>query len=374
LFHTPQPYIRYPISAFQDFGRHQFTYSIAGHEGDWRNETTLWQPAFLNQPLIPFQTAKHEGPLGKSFSLASLNSKQVTIQAIKQAENTNEIVVRLQELTGAVTKNVLLSMAAKITSAREINGVEDSVGVATIKDGKLLVTMNPYQPRTFAVTIAKPPTIIDSVQSLPVKLKYTAVVTSPDIDRTAGIAGDFDGKGHTIPSELWPEELNSDGVIFKLGARSLTSNGAANNAVICQKDTIVLPPGNYKRIYILAAATEDTRGDFTVDDKTFNTGVQYFSGFIGQGESLIVKNKFKPVDPGLSQSYLKTDNIAWVGTHRHDVSGINEAYIYCYLYKYAIDITPGAKTLILPDNDKIRVMAVTLANDENALTYPVAAK
>ncbi len=374
LFHTPQPAARYPIAAFLDFGRHQFTYSIAGHSGDWKNETTLWQPAFLNQPAVPFQTSKHEGRLGKSFSFASLNTKQVAIRAIKQAENSSEIVVRLQELTGAAAKNVTLSMASKITSAREINGAEDAVGSATVKDGKLLADMNPYQPRTFAVTVESPAAKVEATQSLPVRLRYNTEVTSPDVDRTAGAGTDFDGKGHTIPSELWPQEINSEGVIFKLGPPKIGPNNIANDAITCHNDTIALPTGNFKRLYILAAATEDTRGNFKVDGEIFNIGVQYFSGFIGQEQQQTFKNKFKPTDPSISEPYLKTDNIAWMASHRHDVSGINEAYIYCYLYKYAIDIKPGAKTLVLPDNDKIRVLAVTLATDENAATYQAAVK
>ncbi len=373
LFHNPQPAARYPASAFQDFGHHQFTYSIAGHQGDWKNETTLWQPAFLNQPAIPFQTTKHEGAIGKSFSFASLNTNQVAIKAIKQAEDTKEIVVRLQELTGATVKNVVLSMAANIISAHEINGVEDSIGTATVTNGKLSFIMNPYQPRTFALTIAKPPAAINGIENMPVKLKFTTAVTSPDVDRTAGALDDFDGKGHTIPSEQWPEEINSEGVVFKLGPKTTNPNGLANDAVICQGDTIALPPGNYKRLYLLAAATEDTYGDFKVDGKVTNIGVQYFSGFIGQGQELIFKNKKKPMEPAISEPYLKTANIAWLATHRHSTSGVNEAYVYCYLYKYAIDITPGAKTLMLPNNDKIRVMAVTLSNDENAVTYRAAA-
>jgi alpha-mannosidase len=373
LFHDPQPAARYPISAFQDFGRHQFTYSIAGHTGDWKNETTLWQPAFVNQPVVPFESGKHEGSLGRSFSVASLNTKQVAIRAVKKAENSDEIVVRLQELTGSTVKNVQLAMVSKIISAREVNGVEDAVGAATVKDGKLLTTMNPYQPRTFALTVEKPANQVALTQNLPVSLKYTTEITSPDVDRTAGAGSDFDGKGHTIPSEQWPAEINSDGVLFKLGPPKLGPNVLAKDAIICRGDTITLPAGNFKKLYILAAATEDTRGDFTVDGKTTNIGVQYFSGFIGQGQEQIFKNKFQPTDPVISQPYLKTDNIAWMSTHRHDVSGINEAYVYCYLYKYAIDIAPGAKTLILPNNDKIRVVAVTLANDENALTKPVTA-
>ena len=75
---------------------------------------------------------------------------------------------------------------------------------------------------------------------------------------------------------------------------------------------------------------------------------------------------------GKIPSYLKPDNIAWVGTHRHRADGTNEAYTFCYLYKYAIDIPKGATSLKLPDNDKIRIMAVSVANDQNKNTSMVS--
>ena len=365
LFHTPQPLVRYPISAFQDFGRHQFSYSIAGHSGNWKNETSLWQPVFHNQPLIPYQTVKHAGPLGMSFSFGSLSSGKVAIKAIKKAENSDEVVVRMQELTGVAVKDIWFSMPGKIISAREINGAEEPVGNATIKDGKLLFSMSPYQPRTFAIVLEKPSAKVDPVQNLPVTLKYNLMATTTDVDRSLN---DFDGKGHSIPAELLLKEIKSEGVLFQIGGR----DGRGNNALIPKGDTIALPSGDFNRIYILAAATEDTKGTFKVDGNAFNIGIQNYSGFIGQWSSLVFNDKLKPTDYKIIPSYLKTNNIAWVGTHRHDFSGINEAYIYCYLYKYAIDIPNGAKTLILPDNDKMRIMAVTLSKDRNASTFPAS--
>jgi len=185
------------------------------------------------------------------------------------------------------------------------------------------------------------------------------------MDRTSG---DFDGIGHSIPSELFPEEIYSEGILFKLGPK----DGIGNNTLVCEGDTIMLTQGNFNQINILAASTRDTYGTFKVDDKTFNIGIHYYSGFIGQWSSLNFNNKVKPVDFKLVPSFLKKDNIAWVGTHRHDVSGINGAYIYCYLYKYSFDITEGAKTLILPHNDKIRIMVITLSNNHNSTTHPVS--
>jgi alpha-mannosidase len=365
LFHTPLPAARYPISAFQDFGEHKFTFSLSGHSGTWKNETTLWQPVMLNQPVIPYQTISHTGSLGKSFSFGSLSSGNAAIKAMKKAEASDEIVVRIQELTGLSSKNVFLGLPAKVISAREINGVEETVGMAKIKDGKLVFDLNPFQPKAFAITIEKPGTIVDPIKNQPVRLRHNSLVTSTDIDRTSG---DFDGLGHSIPSELFPETINADGVVFQLGG----NNGRGSNALICRSDTISLPVGEFNRLNILAAATEDTKGNFRIDDKEFEMGVQSWSGFIGQWNSLIYNDKNRPTEVRIIPSYIKNDNIAWIGTHRHNATGINEAYIYCYLYKYSIDIKGNVKKLIFPDNGKIRIMAVTLSQDKNSLTVPVS--
>ena len=59
----------YTDQATQDWGRHTFVYGLAGHAGDWREGQTDWQALRLNQPLLAFETAKHAGALGRSFSL-----------------------------------------------------------------------------------------------------------------------------------------------------------------------------------------------------------------------------------------------------------------------------------------------------------------
>ena len=78
------------------------------------------------------------------------------------------------------------------------------------------------------------------------------------------------------------------------------------------------------------------------------------SGFIGQA-------------PGeYSSGYFKNDDIAWLGTHRHNgITNTNEAYTFVYLYKYCMVLPKGATELTLPVNDKIAIFAVTLANNEN---------
>ena len=59
------------------------------------------------------------------------------------------------------------------------------------------------------------------------------------------------------------------------------------------------------------------------------------------------------------------------GSHRITTppAGLNEPYEYSYLFAYAIDLPAGAKTLTLPANDKIRIFAVSVA-EEPAVVRP----
>ena len=71
LLRTPGigPRAGYADQSTQDWGRHEFVYGLAAHGGDWRREQTDWQAQRLNQPLIAFQSSKHPGRLGKTFSI-----------------------------------------------------------------------------------------------------------------------------------------------------------------------------------------------------------------------------------------------------------------------------------------------------------------
>ena len=222
---------------------------------------------------------------------------------------------------------------------------------------------------------------VEKVQYKQVDLDYNWKVSSGDNDR---LTGEFDYAGNSIPAELLPDSIVSDGVAFKIRKGSnvgwiVEVKMNSKDAVIPNGQTINLPEGDFNRVYILAAATEDTKGTFSVGDNSVNLGIQYYSGFIGEWSSYkfnrvmneeLFEKDFKIV--GKTSAYLKPDNIAWVGTHRHRADGTNEAYTFCYLYKYAIDIPKGATTLTLPDNDKIRIMAVTVAKDKNKETSMVS--
>src|SRR5437764_3617433 len=172
----------YSDQTTQDWGHHEFVYGLAGHAGDWRKEQTDWQAHRLNQPLIAFQTAQHAGPLGKSFSLLHLNNNRVRVLAVKKAEQSDEVIVRVVELDGKPAQDVHINFAAPVTAAREINAQELPMesGKATVTKGSLITSLGAYQPRTFAIKLATPPKKVASTRSQPVSLSYDLASASMD--------------------------------------------------------------------------------------------------------------------------------------------------------------------------------------------------
>src|SRR5438876_725877 len=172
LIRTPGTAGGYHDQGTQDIGHHEFVYGIAGHAGGWRDGQSDWQGQRLNAPLIAFETSKHAGALGQEFSLLKVSNPRMRLLALKRAEQSHEIIVRLVELDGRPQKDVRVSFAAPVSESREVNGQEQPVGPATVNGGALVTSFSAYQPRTFAVKLAAAPTKVSSVRSTPLKLRY----------------------------------------------------------------------------------------------------------------------------------------------------------------------------------------------------------
>ena len=83
-------------------------------------------------------------------------------------------------------------------------------------------------------------------------------IVTADADRTDG---SIDSEGRSVPAEMLPGTIVSEGVRFDLGPTGV----GEQNAVGCRGQAISLPSGDWSRVYLLAAATEDTDGRFLVD-------------------------------------------------------------------------------------------------------------
>jgi len=369
LIRTPGTAGGYSDQGTQDIGHHEFVYGIAGHAAGWRDAETDWQAQRLNAPLIAFETAKHSGSQGRVFSLLKVNNPRVRILAVKKAEKGDEIVVRLVELDGKPQSDVQVSFAAPIVAAREVNGQEQPIGPATVTAGALTTSLSAYQPRTFAIKLAPPQATAAGIKSTPVTLPYNIATASNDGEHSVG---GFDLKGNALPAEMLPAQILFNDVRFQLTA----AKTGTPNAVIAKGQKIDLPSGHYNRAYVLAASADgDQSAVFEAGAAKTELKIQDWGGFIGQWDdrqwsSLDTSHDNYGDMTGLKPGYIKRADLAWYCSHHHDASGKNVDYAYSYLFGYAIDLPAGARTIKLPDNDKVRILAISLA-DENPEVKPV---
>jgi alpha-mannosidase len=371
LIRTPGILGGYDDQATQDIGHHEFTYGLIGHEGDWRESGSDWQGLRLNDPLIAFQSSRHPGKLGRNFSLLRVSNARIRVMALKKAEDSDEIVLRLVELDGKPQPNVKITFSAPIISAHEISGQEEPVGPANVSAGSLLTSFTAYQPKTWAIKLGPPLEKLALTKSEVVPLKYDLAVATTDGTRsTSG----FDGHGNSLPAEMLPQQITFDNVQFHLNPA--TTNSA--NALTANGQTLDLPSGRYNRMYLIAASSDgDQKVAFSVDEKETDLTIQQWGGFIGQWDNRQWIAKDKPIPgsdhksehdnyaemTGVTPGYIKRSDVAWYCSHHHDAAGKNVSYSYSYLFAYSVDLPPGAKTLRLPNNDKIRILAISVAEE-----------
>lgn len=406
LLYTPGVRSSYKDQHSQDWGRHEMVYAIYPHDGDWRGKvpnkspevlteplmssgSTEWEARRLNQPLYVFQSPKHDGELGRSWSMISMNTNRVDIRAIKMAEREDAVVVRLQELTGQPIENALVRFELPTTSAYEADGQERRIGDANLAIDKLSVNMAPYTPRTFVVKRGKPNVTIPPPVSKSLNIPFDFDVISNDSNRSDGgihsvrdlepfdIHGSARWKvddARTIPGEELPKALHSASIDFELGS---TSDGL-DNIHACAGKTLTIPEGSFDRLYILAAATDDVQDHLRVGDEVYPFSVQKWTDFIGQFDDRVWDKEFGENDhlcdgkvTKIRTGFIKRDPIAWFCTHRHGPTG-NEAYKFSYIYRYGFDIPKGATFYMLPRNDKIKVFAASVAKNANDILRPAA--
>jgi alpha-mannosidase len=216
-------------------------------------------------------------------------------------------------------------------------------------------------------------------------LGYSLAVATNDDTKIPGEG--MDGRGNALPAEMLPSQINYNGVQFKLASAAT----GVPDAIVANGQQIHLPKGN--RVYILAASSDgDQIADFHVGNRDAKLVVQSWSGFLGQWDDRIWKSRAQrdwatsahhtewpapdmaaregdhpsPRYPddyvGLAPGYLKPASLAWFASHHHTPDGLNEPYQYSYLFAYSLDLPQQAQTLTLPNNNKIRILAVTVAD------------
>lgn len=360
---------------WQDWGRHQFSYALTGHKGDWREGKTHWEAMRFEQRPAVFSVPKHKGK-SSSFSLISIDNDQINIQAVKMAEDKSGVVVRLQELHGIACSGAKISAIKPILAAEELDGAERPLDIQlATKKGALSLDFTPYELKTILLKMTEAKEMTEPTQAI--ALEYDTDVFSYNNNRedgyldrnprSEGHRGSLDGKGGTYPAEMIGDKVQIGNISFSIASRE----EGEYNALACLGQSIDIPEGT-KVLHILAAADVDSDVTFKSGEKEFPLSIGGWSGYMGSWDnrefegfvaelSYSMRNELKTIHP----AFIRDQRIAWSASHRHLPAG-DALYEYGYLFAYRIEIPEGASSITLPDSRFVRIIAMSVGDEGNA--------
>lgn len=332
VLHTPERNYRIDsMQSFMDLGLNRYSYAVFSHSGAVGSATQLEARQFVT-PMTAYVCEKHSGNLGTEYSFGAVSTNDVIIRAIKKAEDSDEIIVRLNEGAKNSVENFTLSLGEGIESAREVYASEEYKCEAQVKDGKLVTSFKPYEIKSFALTLKPSSAKSERIVSAPVSLDY-----DKNIITKQGETADFD---LTVPYELIPEKITSGGVEFvinKDGKNALTANG--------QK--IKISDDTDKLVLLGASLDQDRTAEFKVDGKVhtvkINSASERFAGW--------------DLYDFAETAYIKSGKLGFEATHSHKNGEDVIAKSFC-LFLITVDVR-GAECVTLPCDSNIVIVSAS---------------
>ncbi len=127
-----------------DLGVHQFTYSLLPHAGDLLDGGVVREAGRLNQP--PVVLADRGAPTA-GVPVTISGDQGVELAVVKRAEKADQVVIRLAETRGVVSKaTVKLAKAGKLIPTDLLEWKDGTAGQAASEHA---VTLKPFELMTF---------------------------------------------------------------------------------------------------------------------------------------------------------------------------------------------------------------------------------
>ncbi|WP_050697172.1 glycoside hydrolase family 38 N-terminal domain-containing protein [Anaeromassilibacillus senegalensis] len=354
-----------PAAYYIDKTEHDFSYSIYPHSGTWQDANSDQKGSEFNYRTEAVQSEKHEGELGANHSFAASSADNVHLTVIKtpmeNPDAKDQLIVRVYESQGKDNTDVTLTLPSNVKSAKEVNMIEfedeDLNKDIAVNGNQISFQMDKYEITTIALEIEPYADESVALKSEAVDLYdyYNVDAVSFNEDRKDG---SYDGKGNTIPAELWDDSVTFQGVDFQLGPKE----DGYKNVVEARGQKIDLPKSNYKYVYLLGAAagSGDKSDTFTVN-MADGTSVTKEISFADWDSELSGWDRFSNSD---LRPYVY-DQVGHFFTHFHNGS---KDRMTCdnYQFVYAIPVDPDVAldSIELPDARGIKITAISLADSD----------
>lgn len=344
VLHTPKYNYRIDsVQSMMDLGLNRYSYALFSHEGAVGEETQTLAREFVT-PMTAYICLKHPGTLGSEYSFGEISDSAIIIRAMKKAQNSDEIIVRLAEGANKRCEKFSLKLADGIASAREVYASEEEKGEAVVKGGKLITSFAPYEIKSFALKLKPMKKKAQKVYAKLLPLPFDrCMVTRQNRD------GDFE---YTLPFEITPESFCACSVNWKI-------NKNGKNAMLADGQVVPLSGNANTFVLLCASLAGDKNCDFTAGGKKYTVCVpDAFERFA----------RWDLYDFG-ETARIKKGKIAYESTHCHK-DGKDEIAKSVYLYAVEIPLD-GAESVTLPKDEDIVILGAAEKMNYACLGAPV---
>ncbi|MBN2290247.1 MAG: alpha-mannosidase [Candidatus Glassbacteria bacterium] len=140
-----------------DRGRHEFSYALYPHSGDWRQGGTVRAAREYCTPLYLHHGVSHPGSLpADSAGFLAVEPENVVVSAFKAAEDGDGFVLRCYEAHGRRV-SARVKLPAPLTKAEEIDLLERPVGAVAVRERSLSFELGPYEIKGFRLQLGQTP-------------------------------------------------------------------------------------------------------------------------------------------------------------------------------------------------------------------------
>ena len=147
--------VRSPVHPFtaSDIGKHRFSYALLPHAGGWRAARVDAAAYSFNYPPIVSRcgASGDTGNLPSSYSLLRTDSDTAIVEALKQAEDGDGLILRAFDSHGTHSR-FDVSVSAEVLRASETNLLEEGSNELPVSGGFSL-RFSPYEIKTLRLNL-----------------------------------------------------------------------------------------------------------------------------------------------------------------------------------------------------------------------------
>ena len=143
-----------PHSGYTDQCDHKFTYSLLPHVGGLLEGDVISAACELNNPLYVVKAGQQSGELPQEKSFIKINNKNIIVEAIKKAEESNHLIIRFYEAAQSHSK-ANLEFDWDIKKAWQVNLLEKVVYELPVEGTRLELDFKPFEVKTIKVQLAE---------------------------------------------------------------------------------------------------------------------------------------------------------------------------------------------------------------------------